>query len=864
MAINNNQTTPKDAQEALKKILNLDNSTNPDYEYTDPIKGVDIVQTPKDKLDTSIGIREDGVLQLIDPNAINDFYYKISFPGTNTLVNAKLTEGLGFSWTPTGNWIIGQNGTEVYEVTENVELKLKALNESSQWIIIGVKNPLTIIPGADAITRFSSQFIVHNDYISMTNGESVATIEKDTDKYLQQALDDDTIIVVEENDIILKKNSSQERVTDDYIVITNGISLTTIGEDEQQFLQDALNENSTIVVEENDIILKKDTSIEKITNDEIFLQTKKSKIDMTDESITLTNDYTKELTYLEKKILKDNPNNHYSQINVAEDKLTLLNGNSEIDLTNDQITLTNQNSIVTVENGQVTVSISNANTDSSCPGNPSANNSPALEFIINDEWVYINGQKVCVCPCGPIPTQMTLCAGPYSSTNMPILRSEKLKDENNIMPFCSNSSFGSLDSSKTVFRDSASIYDSQIYSYQKIWLANLLTDIKNNPLNNENVSIFCDGILWASGTTGDDGSINGDSWDNHLSLPNGIYTITADFSGNNKYASSTITYMMYVLIETFFYTSEDYNSFTFSSGTTENISVPLVYADQIEASENNSVMDNFPNQTVNFFIDDKPIGSTTTDSNGNAILEHQITESIGDHNLTFTYEGNTIDGNLYASCSNVCPYKVVPGIPNLTIQSITDGIAGRPVNLIATLEFPNGAPPYKTPVSFLVNGEVVGIAYTGTHPQMDGNSITAIFPYTGSDGGNYSIEAQYDGGTYGEMVVNSGSASSTMFLYIPTFITGGIYLATEYSSITISATLTNALTNTPLEGKTINSCNGIAITDSTGTANITYMAGAPTETPTNWGMPVLCVAAFNTDAVYAGCNNLITIRIMGG
>ena len=417
MAINNNQTTPKDAQEALKKILNLDNSTNPDYEYTDPIEGVDIVQTPKDKLETPIGIREDGVLQLIDPNAINDFYYKISFPGTNTLVNAKLTEGLGFSWTPTGNWIIGQNGTEVYEVTENVELKLKALNESSQWIIIGVKNPLTIIPGADAITRFSSQFIVHNDYISMTNGESVATIEQDTDEYLQQALDDDTIIVVEENDIILKKNSSQERVTDDYIVITNGISLTTIGEDEQQFLQDALNENSTIVVEENDIILKKDTSIEKITNDEIFLQTQKSKIDMTDESITLTNDYTKELTYLGKKILKDNPNNYYSQINVAEDKLTLLNGNSQVQIDNTEIIIENEDSSITLsdngttiqkgnttfnlENNQVTIAINNANTNSGCPdGSNSENQSSTLELLVDGTWAYINGQKICVCPCG--------------------------------------------------------------------------------------------------------------------------------------------------------------------------------------------------------------------------------------------------------------------------------------------------------------------------------------------------------------------------------------------------------------------------------------------------------------------------------
>jgi uncharacterized protein with PhoU and TrkA domain len=320
--MDNDQTTPQDAQEALKKILNLKNPDNPDYDYIDPKDSEiqDIVQTPKDKLQTSIGIREDGVLNFIDPAAKENFYFNIAFSGTQTFVNAKLMEGLGFNWTPEGHWEKDEDGFWIYVVDEEVEMKLKAINQSNQWEIIGVKNPLTIIPGADSITRGNSQIIIYNDYTSITNGEKVATIEQDaenpsqaTNNYLQEVLDDsetqDSLIAVKRDEIILKRENSEEQFTNDHIILINGEDSTgSINEEElRQLLENS--ESSIVVIKEDNIIIKKTNATITVEEDDIVIQ----KGDST------------------------------SIITLTDDLITLINGDATVEIANNQITMTIEN-----------------------------------------------------------------------------------------------------------------------------------------------------------------------------------------------------------------------------------------------------------------------------------------------------------------------------------------------------------------------------------------------------------------------------------------------------------------------------------------------------------------------------------------
>jgi hypothetical protein len=158
--------TGEDAREALKKILNLKKEDESSYAQEESSNGEiqeNVTQTPEDILDTPIGVR-DGVLKSINPNASNGFYYEIYFSGPNTSVYAKLTYGLGFDYTPEGEW-----EGNVYKVTEEVKVKLQAIKDTLQWIIVGVEEEPVIIPGAATITRGGSQIITHKDHVIIKN-----------------------------------------------------------------------------------------------------------------------------------------------------------------------------------------------------------------------------------------------------------------------------------------------------------------------------------------------------------------------------------------------------------------------------------------------------------------------------------------------------------------------------------------------------------------------------------------------------------------------------------------------------------------------------------------------------------------------
>ena len=166
--------TGEDAQDALKRIIGTKKEDTTDYSTDSGENEDSVTQTPDDVLDTSIGVRE-GIIKSINPNAANGFYYKVYFEVTNTSVDAKLTYGLGFSYTPEGEW-----ENDIYYVSEKVKVKLQSIKDTLQWIIIGIEEETPIIiPGSAAITRGNSQIEVNTDYATITNEDTVLKVDNE-------------------------------------------------------------------------------------------------------------------------------------------------------------------------------------------------------------------------------------------------------------------------------------------------------------------------------------------------------------------------------------------------------------------------------------------------------------------------------------------------------------------------------------------------------------------------------------------------------------------------------------------------------------------------------------------------------------
>jgi len=171
-----NKYTGEDAREALKKILNLKREDESSYTQKEPSDDEireNVTHVPEDVLDTSIGVRE-GILKSINPKASNGFYYEVYFPGSNTSVYARLTYGLGFGYTPNGKW-----EGDIYRDTEKVVVKLQAIKDTLQWIIVGVEEEPVIVPGASTITRENSQVITHPDHVIIKNEDTVAKVNNE-------------------------------------------------------------------------------------------------------------------------------------------------------------------------------------------------------------------------------------------------------------------------------------------------------------------------------------------------------------------------------------------------------------------------------------------------------------------------------------------------------------------------------------------------------------------------------------------------------------------------------------------------------------------------------------------------------------
>jgi hypothetical protein len=309
-------------------------------------------------------------LNFIDPAAKENFYFNIAFSGTQTFVNAKLMEGLGFNWTPEGHWEKDEDGFWIYVVDEEVEMKLKAINQSNQWEIIGVKNPLTIIPGADSITRGNSQIIVYKNFTSITNGSETATIEQDaanpsqaTDEYLQDIMHKDTIIIVEEDDIILKKEVTDENKNSEEKLTKDDINLSVRGPSDEDIINESYGNFS-----KDEIIFKRGNSEEQFTNDHIILINGEDSTGSIDEGELqqLLEDSESSIAVIKEDNIVLKKTN--ATITVEEDDIIIQKGDSTsiITLTDDLITLINGDSTVEIANDQITMTIDNAEPDSEC------------------------------------------------------------------------------------------------------------------------------------------------------------------------------------------------------------------------------------------------------------------------------------------------------------------------------------------------------------------------------------------------------------------------------------------------------------------------------------------------------------------
>ena len=169
-----NQYTGQDAKDALESILKLKKKDETAYttELPPEEEKIDAVtKTPDNILEVPIGIR-DGILKSINPNALDEFYYEVYFEGFNTSVYAKLTFGLGFNYTPEGEW-----EGDIFRVTEEVKVKIQAIKDSLKWIIVGVGDQLDVTPGTSSVTRGDSQVAVDKDKATVSQGDTILKVD---------------------------------------------------------------------------------------------------------------------------------------------------------------------------------------------------------------------------------------------------------------------------------------------------------------------------------------------------------------------------------------------------------------------------------------------------------------------------------------------------------------------------------------------------------------------------------------------------------------------------------------------------------------------------------------------------------------
>jgi len=184
------------------------------------------------------------------------------------------------------------------------------------------------------------------------------------------------------------------------------------------------------------------------------------------------------------------------------------------------------------------------------------------------------------------------------------------------------------------------------------------------------------------------------------------------------------------------------------------------------------------NRVINFSVDGNPVGSDDTDTNGWAVVNYTIPESlsVGTHNVTFAFAG---DFFFNARSATVAALTVQKANTSLTVPN-RSGFIGQTVQLQATLRrtTDNATLSGKT-VQFRVDGNLVGSAntnasgvatlnYTIPNISCGNHTLQASFAsdsWYNASTGNGTLQVRLQGDVDGNRVVDDADLLRVLFAF---------------------------------------------------------------------------------------------------
>jgi hypothetical protein len=302
---------------------------------------------PERKLDAPIGIKT-GFVKKIDPTTKDDFHYEVYFPETNTSVYARLSSILGVFATPKGHF-----EEAIFIVEEEVEVTLSVIKDTDKWEIINVKNPLKVEPGATVIERDNSTIITKQNTIYLSSGNAGQMINPNL---IQQQVERAIMRMLPNN-------------------ITNRV------------------DDSSSIMSPTSITLQVDSVREVITAGGILLQGIQSSIDVGPGMITIDAKDSIGETAAQIKLEGEE-----GKETINDEGIKFESDLSTGEITPDDIEFSSQGSSAKLDADGVL--LQKGSTNIRVKTNEILLNKGDTTLKVDDEWAYINDERICVEPCG--------------------------------------------------------------------------------------------------------------------------------------------------------------------------------------------------------------------------------------------------------------------------------------------------------------------------------------------------------------------------------------------------------------------------------------------------------------------------------
>ena len=226
-----------------------------------------------------------------------------------------------------------------------------------------------------------------------------------------------------------------------------------------------------------------------------------------------------------------------------------------------------------------------------------------------------------------------------------------------------------------------------------------------------------------------------------------------------------------------------------------------------------------PNTALSFAVNGTPIGTATTDANGNGSIAYTIPtgSALGSEIVTVSFAGDAGDTSAAGTGT-----LTVTAIPTLLTTGNSTAQSGGSATLSAVLtRSDTGAPIPNEAVAFVLNGTTVGTATT----DVNGNAAFSDSVPAGTAAAIQTVTAVFAG----DATYNASNGAGTLTVTaIPTTLAIASVAGQSGGSVSLVAALTRSDTNAAMPSQTVSfTVNGVAagsaVTDANGNATLSYL-----------------------------------------